>query len=159
MTSKKYFAISLIALVALLSGGVLATVNAQVYATMPTLYNQSGQVVNNTTSYLPAGYYYIGGAPSMGGHQVQYYGNGTYYDPSIQQYGGSVSDPNGTAGVSLGYVSSVGTAVGLPNTGIGGSALFTWTAIIASILVVFLGVKFLATPRLARTKHDEAIRA
>ncbi len=71
-------------------------------ALMPALFNQSGSQVNMTNSYLSAGYYYTANNPSMG-IQVQYYGNGTYYNPNIRQYGGSVTNPNGTAGVSLGY--------------------------------------------------------
>ena len=87
----------------LIGTGVIAAVNAQTVMTMPTIYNQYGSPVNTGSGYLPAGYYYLGGGASTGGHQIEYYGNGTYYDPSIQQYGGSVADQNGTAGFTLSY--------------------------------------------------------
>ena len=58
---------------------------------------------NISNTHLSAGYYYLTSNPSSGGLQVQYYGNGTYYNPAIGQYGGNVTNPNGTAGVSLGY--------------------------------------------------------
>jgi len=71
-------------------------------ATMPALFNQNNQQVNATGSYLSAGYYYLGGGPSAGGVQVYYYGNGVYYNSNTQTYSGSINNPNGTAGVSLG---------------------------------------------------------
>lgn len=125
-------------------------------ATMPVLYNQSGQAMNvNTTTALPAGYYYLG---TGGTHQVYYYGNGTYYDPSTGTYGGSaVNDPNGTAGVSLGYSSAVtapgyvtnanGSAPGVPNTGAGGDATATWITLAISALIVAGGATYLVRTR------------
>jgi hypothetical protein len=101
---KTYTRIALIAIAAVVvSAGIMSRVNAQVATTMPTLYNQSGVVVNAGTGYLSAGNYYLGGGLSYGGHQVEYYGNGTFYDPTTMQYGGSITNTNGTAGAVLGY--------------------------------------------------------
>lgn len=119
---------------------------AQTYATMPVLYNSSGQQVNagNTTA-LPAGYYYL--APNST-QQVYYYGNGTYYDPAMGTYGGSVSNPFGTAGVSLGYVTGVTASYpGVPNTGAGGGALATWITLALASLIVASGVVYLWSTR------------
>jgi hypothetical protein len=79
---------------------------------MPNLYNQSGAAANIGTGPLAAGTYYLVSGPTTGGRQVQYYGNGTYYEILAQQYGGSTSNPNGTAGLSIGYTSSVSQPVG-----------------------------------------------
>lgn len=114
-------------------------------ATMPTLYDQSGNVVNSTAaSKLGPGYFYL----SPGGQQqVYYYGNGTFYNPATGTYGGSVNNPRGTAGVDLGYVNS-GTAIaanpGVPNTGAGGDAPMNWAVLAASALVVLAGGAFMA---------------
>lgn len=125
-------------------------------ATMPVLYNQSGQAMNvNTTGPLAAGYYYLG---TGGTHQVYYYGNGTYYDPSSGTYGGSaVNDPNGTSGVSLGYSSAVtapgyvtsgsSNTPGVPNTGAGGDATATWITLAISGLIVAGGATYLVRTR------------
>jgi len=83
--------------------GVMSAAHAQIAATMPIIYNQSGTQVNTNGTYLPAGTYYLSGGAFSGGHQIEYYGNGTFYDSSVQQYGGNVSNPNGTADISLGY--------------------------------------------------------
>ncbi len=130
--------------------GYTGTVGAM--ATMPTLYNSSGQPVNvNTTGPLAAGYYYL--APGAQ-HQVYYYGNGVYYDPSTGTYGGSsVYDPNGTAGVSLGYSAAVTSAdyvsgtPGVPNTGMGGEATATWITLVLAGLIVAGGVTYLVRTR------------
>ena len=74
------------ALTVLVGFGAMSAVHAQTASVMPTLYNQSGSAVNTGLGYLNAGNYYL-----SGGILVQYYGNGTFYDPSIQQYGGSTS--------------------------------------------------------------------
>ncbi len=122
---------------------------AQVQATMPVLYNQSGQAVNNgTTGPLAAGYYYL--QPNQPGTQVYYYGNGTYFDPVTGLYGGSaVNDPYGIAGVSLGYSSTVlqPTTPTVPNTGAGGNAGVTWAILAVSAAVVAAGTAYLATSR------------
>jgi hypothetical protein len=100
---NSYVKTALLALVAIVSFATISAVHAQMASTMPIIYSQSGSAVNTGSGYLPAGYYYLAGGLATGGHQIQYYGNGTFYDPSIQQYGGNVSNTNGTAGVSLGY--------------------------------------------------------
>lgn len=128
---------SLLASAAILPLAAMAQTNQ---AMMPTLYDQSGNPVNTTNTHLQAGNYYL----STGGqHQVYYYGNGTYYDASIGQYGGSVSNPNGTSGAGLGYVNSTATVVasapGVPNTGAGGDAPVTWAILVASALIVLIG--------------------
>ena len=108
-------------------------------ATMPALYNQNGAEVNSGSGTLGAGYYYLGGGPSQGGHQVYYYGNGTYYDATTQTYGGSVTDPNGTAGVVLNYANTTTTVPGVPNTGAGGQAASNW------LVLLLAGAAFLVS--------------
>ena len=138
---KSYFKISLIALVALFSVGTAVTY-AQMAATMPVIYNQNGMAINTGTGYLPAGVYFLS-TPSSTAHQIDYYGNGTFYDLTTQTYGGSVSNPNGTAGVTLTY----GTAVGLPNTGNGGDALINWMILGVSSLIAISGFVYLGKTR------------
>jgi hypothetical protein len=114
-------------------------------ATMPVLYDQSGHAVNNGTTALPAGYYFL--QPGVSNSQVYYYGNGTYYNPSIGQYGGSIGNPNGTSGALLGYASSpttVAAAPGVPNTGAGGASPVSWAILIASGAAVLAGAAYLA---------------
>ena len=95
-------------------------------AVMPVIYNQSSQAVNVGTGYLAAGIYYLPTANSTQNHAIEYYGNGTYYDPSILQYGGSVRNPNGTAAVSLAYASSSASPVYV-NAGAGMAMMPTLT--------------------------------
>ena len=116
-------------------------------STMPPLYNSSNTQVNSTSAYLPAGYYFL-----AGGQQVYYYGNGTYYNATAGVYGGSVNNPNGLAGVSLGYVASASTVPGLPNTGAGGNALLNWMLLVASALVASAGLSYLIRSR-SSTRH------
>lgn len=147
---KKIRTTSLLTIAAFLAYSVtaLTSVNAQTVATMPTLYNQSGVAVNNmTNTYLSAGWYYL--APgAQASNQVYYYGNGTYYNANTQLYGGSVNDPNGTAGVSLGYVNSVNVnAPGIPNTGAGGNSTMVWTTLVLSGLVTAAGLAYLVNAR------------
>ncbi len=122
---------------------------AQVQATMPVLYNQSGQPVNNgTTGPLAAGYYFL--QPNQPGTQVYYYGNGTYFDPVTGLYGGSaVNDPYGIAGVSLGYSATVlqPSAPLVPNTGAGGNAAATWAILAASAAAIAAGTAYLASSK------------
>jgi hypothetical protein len=94
---------ALLALVAVIGLGAVSLAHAQMSATMPILYSQSGTAVNTGTGYLASGIYYL-----AGGVSVEYYGNGTYYNPSIGQYGGSIHDQNGTAGALLGYGTNTG---------------------------------------------------
>ncbi len=117
---------------------------AQVQAVMPALYNQYGQQVNNANTLpLAAGTYYLQSNQTA---MVNYYGNGTYYDPTLGTYGGSaVNDPYGRAGVALGYVVSVGTTVTptVPNTGSGGDSYVNWMLLIVSGMVVVAGGVYL----------------
>jgi hypothetical protein len=133
--------ISVVCAAALALGSVAAMAQTSAdSAVMPQLYNQSGAVVNSGNTALPAGYYYLGGTPAQGGHQVYYYGNGTYYDPTTQTYGGSVSDPNGTAGVALNYSTSpIASTPGVPNTGAGGDGVMNWLLLSISAMTVLLG--------------------
>jgi hypothetical protein len=124
----------------------MTSVSAQTTATMPTLYSQSGVAMNvSTNTYLPAGWYFLqpGGAAAS---QVYYYGNGTFYNANTMTYGGSIGDPNGTAGVVLNYTSPVGTP-GLPNTGAGGNSAMVWMTLILSGMVAVAGLAFLANSR------------
>jgi hypothetical protein len=111
---KSSFAL-FIALALIIAGGIAySKANAQlVAASMPALYNQNGVVANIGSGPLALGYYYLGGTSQSGADQVYYYGNGTYFDTVTMQYGGNVSDPSGTAGVSFNYGVTVayGTAV------------------------------------------------
>jgi len=115
---------------------------------MPALFDQSGKQVNTASSSpLQAGYYYL-----QGGDRVYYFGDGTYYDPTTQMYGGNVIDRNGTAGVSFNYsTTNTGSNVamvsspGVPNTGFGGNAENTWTALGLSGLIAVAGLAYLAT--------------
>jgi len=100
---NSYVKTALLALVALIGFTAMSVVHAQTASTMPIIYSQSGAQINTSGSYLPAGSYYLSGGALTGGHPIEYYGNGTFYDSSVQQYGGNVSNPNGTAGVALGY--------------------------------------------------------
>jgi hypothetical protein len=109
---------------------------------MPALYNQAGEEVNNTSTPLIAGYYFLAPGASTN-TEVYYYGNGTYYDSTTGTYGGSVADPDGTAGVTI---NSSG-APGVPDTGAGGDAGAVWLSLIASGLVVGLGAAYLVRAR------------
>ncbi len=123
-----------------------------VQAVMPVLYNAAGQTVNvNTTGPLAAGYYYLSPGAVQ---QVYYYGNGVFYNAATGVYGGSaVNNPNGTAGVALGYStdvtnpSSVTTTPGVPNTGAGGEAMATWITLVLAAVVVAGGVAYLVISR------------
>ncbi len=111
--------------------------------TMPALYNQAGVEVNNgNVTPLAAGYYFL--APGASANtEVYYYGNGTYYDSTTGMYGGSVADPNGTAGVVI----NGSGAPGVPDTGLGGNAASVWMALVASGLVVAAGATYLVRSR------------
>lgn len=146
---KKIKSTSIIAFAAFLAVSVSAigSVSAQAAATMPTLYNQYGVAVNvATNTSLAAGTYYLAPGDSAA-TQVQYYGNGMFYNPNTELYGGSVNDPNGTAGVILNYVASVENAPGLPNTGAGGYALAVWTTLIISGTLAVAGLAYLMNAR------------
>ncbi len=140
-TASLFIGAALLAASAILPLAAMAQTNQ---AMMPTLYDQSGNPVNAGTAAVPAGYYYLSTGSQ---HQVYYYGNGTYYDASIGQYGGSISNPNGTSGAGLGYVNSssvIASVPGVPNTGFGGDASGNWTLLIVSGVVTLVGAAFLA---------------
>jgi hypothetical protein len=99
-----YTKVALFALTMVVSAGVMSAAFAQTTATMPVLYNQNNQAVNTGSGYLAPGYYNLVNGNVT--NQVYYYGNGTFYNPSTQMYGGSVTDSSGTAGVALNYHSS-----------------------------------------------------
>lgn len=152
MTKTKI--IGTLVLSAFFAVGASAVMNAhaQVMATMPVLYNASGQAVNTVPNVpLAAGWYFLqpGGSST---YEVYYAGNGTYsyYDTNMGSYGGSVNDPDGTAGVTLNYVatllSSPGTP-GIPNTGAGGDSTMVWVTLILSGLVAGAGLAFLVSSR------------
>lgn len=136
----------------LLVFGVSGTASAQFTPSpnAPVLYNQSGQVVNgfnSTTGGLNAGTYY-----TATGQERYYFPNGTYYDPSIRQYGGSIIYPNspGPAGVVVtpGTGGGGGTFTpGVPNTGAGGDSILTWLALIVSGAAAITGIAYLARRR------------
>jgi hypothetical protein len=142
---NSYMKTFLIALAFLVGVGGVSMVSAQSLATMPVLYNQNGAAVNTGAGSLIAGYYFLGGSQAQGGHQVYYYGNGTFYDPTTLTYGGSVRDPSGTAGVNLGYGTTV--TPGLPNTGLGGDAATNWIVLGIMALVAVSGVTYLGMSR------------
>ena len=145
-TYKLYSIVSSGILAAAMMAGALA-VNAQTTdAVMPALYNQSGVEVNASGAIVPAaGWYYLDSNASAAS-KVYYYGNGVYYDPTAGIYGGSaVKDPNGTAGVDLGYAASVlspSSVVTAPNTGLGGTAATNWLVLIASGLIMMAGATY-----------------
>jgi hypothetical protein len=114
---------------------------------MPELYMTQGGTVSNGagSSALTPGWYYM-----QSGNRVYYYGNGTYYDPVTQTYGGSVSNPNGTAGaytytVNNSSGSNAGTSVtpSVPNTGAGGDAPLNWFLLLASGTIAVGGALYL----------------
>ena len=86
----------------------------------PVFYNQAGQAVNPAGTSVPAGNYYL-----ANGNQVEYYGNGTYYNPTTQTYGGMIFG---------GPVTTV-SAPGIPNTGMGGQATMNWFVLAATALI------------------------
>ena len=81
LSSKLFIA----TLVVLGSISFALSANAQVAASTPIFYTQTGTVVNPGGSVVPAGYYYLANHD-----QIYYYGNGTYYDPTTQTYGGHI---------------------------------------------------------------------
>ena len=97
----------------------------------PVFYTQTGQALNPAGSALNAGYYYL-----SNGVQVYYYGNGTYYNPTTQTYGGMIF-----GGVAV-------TTPTVPNTGAGGQATMNWL-LLASSALVFLGGAAYVTRRAA----------
>ena len=118
---------------------------------MPVIYNSSSMQVNAANMpALTAGYYYLTtGAPQAS--QIYYNGDGTFVNQSSGLYGGSVSNPNGTAGVMLVFGTRVGgTTAGVPNTGMGGNAVSVWSTLIATGIIAVGGVAYLAKRKTVR---------
>jgi hypothetical protein len=104
-----------------------------------TLYNQNGDTVNaynSTTDTLVPGWYY-----SEGGAPRYYYANGVYYDPSTQSYDGVILYPKGDGPQSLSAQS--GFTPGVPNTGLGGRAVYGWLSLLISAGVAVAGTQYL----------------
>lgn len=121
------------------------SVNAQTY-TMPALYDQQGNQVNDAdnTTPLNAGKYYLN---SNGTNEVYYYGNGNYYDPRTLIYWGTQTYTNGAEGAtimnlsqSIAQTNAGNTTVtpGVPNTGAGGAALTNWLMLIGGLSALSL---------------------
>lgn len=153
MKNRYAYAVALaLAIVVIGAGSLGALAQTGTMAVMPTLYNQSGTAVNSGNTALAAGWYYTQ-ANGSSASQVYYYGNGTYYDPNTRMYGGSVGNPNGTAGVSLGYSGSVlavsGTPAvpGVPNTGAGGMTSLNLAILLGSGLAVIVGAAYVIRAR------------
>lgn len=139
---KKIVSIAVVTLLltVVIGGGVHAQTNSA-----PVLYNQSGTVVNgfdSSANALTPGWYY-----TQTGTPLYYYANGMYYDPSSQSYGGSILYPTADGPQSLNsgnFISGTGTSTpGVPNTGLGGGALYGWLALIASAGIAVAGTSYL----------------
>ena len=149
MTTTKIISTFALAAFFAVGAAAISNVHAQAMAVMPVLYNASSQAVNTTSGVsLAAGNYYLQpGASSV--NEVYYNGAGvfSYYNTSNgSYYGGSVYNPNGTAGVSLNYVANP-TSPSVPNTGVGGDSAVLWFTIVLSGLVTASGLAYLARAR------------
>jgi hypothetical protein len=143
MIKQKIASYAVSATLILAAAGLAGAVVANAATTMPALYNSAGIEVNNgNTTPLATGYYYLAPGASLS-TQVYYYGNGTYYDSTTGTYGGSVADPNGTAGVTI----NGSSAPGVPDTGAGGNAVAVAMTLLASGLVVAAGATYLFRSR------------
>jgi hypothetical protein len=102
--------------------------------TAPTLYNQTGDVVNafdsETQALRPGWYYDEAGSPRY------YYANGVYYNPASQSYGGSVMYPAAEGPQSIVFTP------GVPNTGVGRSAIYAWFSLIISGVIGVAGANY-----------------
>jgi len=149
-TSRSYAGIAVASVLALgmgLTGALVASAQEMTNGTTePAIYNSAGMQVNaGNTTPLPAGYYYLttGAQSNM---EIYYNGDGTFLNMESGMYGGSVSDPNGTAGVTLVYGTRTGTSVvGVPNTGAGGNAAMVWMALAVTGVIAVAGVGYIAT--------------
>jgi hypothetical protein len=94
----------------------------------PLFYSSNGTVLNSGGTLLPAGNYY-----NQSGQQVYYYGNGTYYNPVTELYGGTAF---GTAAVAA--------APGVPDTGFGGDAPTNFAILAAAGIILIAGTAYLA---------------
>lgn len=153
-TSRSYASIAIASVLALgvsFAGAMVASAQTVPATTMPAIYNSGGVEVNMSNGApLAAGYYYL--APgAQADSQIYYYGNGTFVDQTTGIYGGSVSDPDGTAGVTLVYGTREGTTLpGAPNTGAGGEADAVWMTLIVTGVLAVAGASYLATRKSPR---------
>ena len=119
--------------------------------TMPVIYNAAGVQVNaaNMSALAPGYYYLTTGAPAAS--QIYYNGDGTFVNQASGLYAGSVSNPNGTAGVMLVFGTRTGgTTAGVPNTGMGGNEGSVWFTLIATAVIAVGGVAYLAKRKTVR---------
>jgi hypothetical protein len=108
-------------------GSVNPTTTYTAPGATPVFYNApNGTAANPGGTPLNAGYYY-----ASNGDQVYYYGNGTYYDPTTQTYGGQA------------FGTSASLVPGVPNTGAGGMATETWLVLLASLAIAGSGIAFI----------------
>lgn len=122
--------------------GIATSVSAQM---MPTLYNSYGVEMNTVGGVpVPAGWYYT--QPNGQGTQVYYYGNGMFYNPSTGIYGGSIKNPNGTAGYNYGNYYAQGLP-GVPNTGVGGETGKMFMTLLGVLALSFAGLLYATRPR------------
>jgi hypothetical protein len=149
-TSRSYAGIAIASVLALgisFAGAMVASAQETTNGTtMPAIYNSAGMEVNtSSTAPLASGYYYLAtGAQST--TEIYYNGDGTFVNESSGLYGGSVSDPNGTVGVTLVYGTKEGTVLaGVPNTGVGGNAMAVWMTLVVTGLITAAGVSYLVT--------------
>ena len=154
-TTRSYAGIAAFTIVALgssLVGAVVAHAQAMTNGTtMPAIYNSASVQVNAANmSPLAAGYYYLTtGAPTAS--QIYYNGDGTFVNQASGLYAGSVSNPNGTAGVMLVFGTRTGgTTAGVPNTGMGGNEGSVWFTLIATAVIAVGGVAYLAKRKTVR---------
>ena len=148
--SHSYVSIAVASVLAIgmsLKGALVASAQTTTNGTTePAFYNNASQQVNaGNTTPLAAGYYYLttGAQSNM---EIYYNGDGTFVNVASGMYGGSVSDPNGTAGVLLVYGTRVGTtAVGAPNTGVGGNAATVWITLVVTGVLAIAGAGYVAT--------------
>ncbi len=141
MKFSKIVAVAAFAFVLLLANGA----HAQTYGTMPALYNSTGGQVNGSGTILAPGTYYL---QSNGTMPVTYFGDGTYYNPSTNTFGGSVYDPTGVAGLyTIPVTSGTTGSVGIPNTGAGGNASANMIALAVAGLAAVAGAAYLVRSR------------
>jgi hypothetical protein len=120
--------------------------SAQMSNTMPALYNESGDQVNDESgTKLSAGYYFLDSDASADS-RVYYFGNGTFYNANTGTYGGHISNPNGTAGVTFADMTPVITP-GVPNTGTGGPSLILILTLVLSGILAVTGLTYIASER------------
>lgn len=99
-------------------GNTATTTSTATVSSAPVLYNQNGEIVdgyNSTTGTLNPGWYY-----NASGQPVYYYSNGTYYDYTTGDFGGTAYYPNGT-----GYSGVLPAYTGVFMTGSSATPVYT----------------------------------